>query len=215
MAFSDLAARLNGWPRRVVAVGCLLLAAVTALGARHPGRTSASGHPILVAARDLAAGSTLSAADVTVHSWPDELRPAGAISSAAAVAGRRLSGAMESGEAITEARLAGPGLATGLSPTSRAVAVEVDGGAAAALLSPGEFVDLLVNDLPPATDVSASTSSVPTAHLLAGAARILAVSPPSATDDSVGIVVAVDQTTALQIAAVAGRTVVATLRHPP
>lgn len=191
------------------AVCCLLLAVVMALGARHSSGASLPGHPVIVAARDLVAGDRLSAADVRVRTWPDQLRPAGAISSAAAVAGRRLAGAVRTGEAITETRLAGPGLAAGLSPTMRAVAVQVSGGAAA-LLRTGEFVDLLVNDPPEATGIAQ-----PAAHLLAEAAPVLAVTPTPATDDSIAVVVAVDRATALKIAAVSGRTLVATLRHPP
>jgi pilus assembly protein CpaB len=206
---SDLAARLNGWPRRVLAVCCLVLAGAAALGARHSGDTPRAGHPVLVAARDLAAGARLSAADVRVRRWPDDLRPAGAFSSGAAVAGRRLAGALRAGEAITETRLSGPGLATGLSPTTRAVPVQVTGGAAG-LLHPGEFVDLLVSDPPEAADVAS-----PAAHLLAEAVPVLAVTPTASGADSFGIVVAVDAVTALKVAAVSGRTLVATLRHPP
>jgi pilus assembly protein CpaB len=206
---SDLAARLNGWPRRVLAVCCLVLAGAAALGARHSGDTHRPGHPLLVAARDLAAGSRLSAADVRLRSWPDELRPAGAFASGAAVAGRRLAGAVRTGEAITETRLSGPGLAAGLSPTLRAVPVQVTGGAAG-LLHPGEFVDLLVSDPPEAAD-----AAPPAAHLLAEAVPVLAVTSTPGGADSFGIVVAVDPATALKLAAVSGRTLVATLRHPP
>ena len=209
MPISDLIARLNGWPRRVLAVCCLLLAGVAALGARRSGDTTRAGHAVLVAARDLAAGTRLSTADVRVRTWPDELRPAGALSSGAAVAGRRLAGALRAGEAITEARLSGPGLAAGLTPTMRAVPVQVTGGAAG-LLHPGEFVDLLVSDPPEATDVAA-----PTAHLLAEAVPVLAVTSSPGGADSFGIVVAVDAATALRVAAVSGLTLVATLRHPP
>lgn len=144
-----------------------------------------------------------------MRTWPDELRPAGAISSAARVTGRRLAGAVRTGEAITETRLAGAGLTAGLPPAVRAVAVQVSGGAAA-LLRPGEFVDLIVSDPPEATNVAP-----PAAHLLAEAAPVLAVTPAPSPDDSIAIVVAVDRVTALKIAAVSGRTLVATLRHPP
>jgi pilus assembly protein CpaB len=205
----DLAARLNGWPRRVLAVCCLLLAAATALGARHSGEVGRTGHPVLVAARTLAAGTRLSSADVRLRTWPDEVRPTGAFSSAPAVAGRRLAGAVSTGEAITETRLSGPGLTAGLSPTLQALPVQVGGGAAG-LLRPGEFVDLLVSDPPEAADGASSA-----AHVLAEAVPVLAVTPTPSGADSFGIVVAVDAATAVRIAAVSGRTLVATLRHPP
>lgn len=188
---------------------CLVLAGAAALSARHSGDARHPGHPLLVAAHDLAAGTRLSAADVRVRTWPDELRPAGAFSSAAAVAGRRLAGAVRTGEAITETRLSGPGLAAGLSPMLRAVPVQVTGGAAGLLYS-GEFVDLLVSNPPEAAGVAS-----PAAHLLAEAVPVLAVTSTPAGADSFGIVVAVDAATALKLAAVSGRTLVATLRHPP
>jgi Flp pilus assembly protein CpaB len=206
---SDLANRLNGWPRRILAVCCLLLAGVAALGAGHSGDTRRAGHPVLVAARDLAAGTRLSASDVRLRTWPDELRPAGAFSSRAAVSGRSLGGAVRAGEAVTETRLSGPGLAAGLPPTLRAVPVQVTGGTAG-LLHSGEFVDLLVSDPPEAEGVAP-----PAAHLLAEAVPVLAVTSTPAGADSFAIVVAVDASTALKLAAVSGRTLVATLRHPP
>ncbi len=209
MSIHDLAVRLNGWPRRVLALCCLLLAAAAALGARHPGDTRGTGHPLLVAARDLAAGTQLSLADVRLRTWPDELRPLGAFSSRGAVAGRRLAGAVRAGEAITETRLSGPGVAAGLSPTLRAVPVQVTGGSAG-LLHAGEFVDLLVGDPP-----EAAGSAPPAAHVLAEAVPILAVTSSRGDGDSFGVVVAVNAATALQLAAVSGRTLVATLRHPP
>jgi pilus assembly protein CpaB len=208
VSISDLAARLNGWPRRVLAVCCLLLAGAAALAARHPGATRDEGHQVIVAARDLAAGTRLSPADMRPRSWPDDLRPPGSFSSSAAVAGRRLASAVRAGEAITDTRLSGPGLAAGLSPRLRAVPVQVTGGTAG-LLHSGEFVDLLVGDPPEAVDVAR-----PVAHLLADAVPVLAVTSTSGGADSFGIVVAVDATTALKLAAVSGRTLVATLRHP-
>jgi pilus assembly protein CpaB len=209
VSITDLAARLNGWPRRVLAVCCLLLAGAAALAARHPGDTRDEGHQVIVAAHDLAAGTRLSTADVRPRTWPDDLRAPGSFSSGAAVAGRRLASAVRAGEAITETRLSGPGLAAGLSPTLRAVPVQVTGGTAG-LLHPGEFVDLLVGDPPEAVGVAP-----PVAHLLAEAVPVLAVTSTPGGADSFGIVVAVDATTALKLAAVSGRTLVATLRHPP
>jgi Flp pilus assembly protein CpaB len=190
-------------------VGCLLLAGAAALGVRHSGDTRGAGHPLLVAAHDLAAGTQLSTADVLPRIWPDELRPPGAFSSSAALAGRRLVAAVRAGEAITETRLSGPGLAAGLSPMLRAVPVQIT-SSAAGLLHPGEFVDLLVGDPP-----DAAGGASPAAHLLAEAVPVMAVTSARDGTDSFGIVVAVDAATALKLAAVSGRSLVATLRHPP
>jgi Flp pilus assembly protein CpaB len=210
---SDLTARLGGWPRRVLALLCLLLAGVTAVAA-HRAPTPRAGHPIVVAARDLPAGATLHTADVRVRSWPDELRPAGALPRSADAVGRRVGGAIRAGEAITGARLVGAGLTTGLSPQLRGVPVQIAGAGFGGFVHAGDWIDLLVGD-PPDADGPAP----PSARLLAHAVRVLAVlGPPgdAAPDaDSVGIVVAVDGATALKIAAVSGRALVATVRDPP
>jgi pilus assembly protein CpaB len=211
VSISDLAARLGGWPRRVLALACLLLAGVTALAARRtsPPRVG-PGRPIVVAARDLPAGATLRASDVRLRSWPDELRPAGALPHATDAVGRRAGGAIRAGEAITGARLVGAGLTTGLSPSLRGVPVQIAGGG---YVQAGDRIDLLVADPVDA----AGDPAPPTARLLARAVRVLAVlgsSGATAADtDSVGI--AVDDATALKLAAVSGRALVATVRDPP
>jgi Flp pilus assembly protein CpaB len=215
---TDLAAlttRLGGWPRRVLALFCLVLAAVTALGghtARHSSTAAGPEHPVVVAARDLAAGTALTSADLRLRSWPDELRPAGALTRSHDVVGRRVAGAVRAGEAFTAARLIGAGLTTGLARDLRAVPVQVS-GAGAGLVRAGDSVDLLVSD-PPDTAATAS----PAAHVLAESARVLAVATPSATDSDAGtldIVVAVDRATSLKLAAVSGRALVASVRNPP
>lgn len=213
MSLSDLAARLGGWPRRVLAAACLLLAGVTALAAHRPSSPPVGhGRPIVVAARDLPSGATLHAGDVRLRSWPDELRPAGALPRTTDAVGRRASGAIRAGEAITGARLVGAGLTTGLSPSLRGVPVQIAGGG---YVHAGDVIDLLVADPPNAGGAPAP----PTARLLARAVRVLAVlgsADGAAADvDTVGIVVAVDDATALKLAAVSGRALVATVRDPP
>ena len=217
MPITDLAAlttRLGGWPRRVLALYCLVLAAVTALGGRTARHSSTAGpeHPVVVAARDLAAGTALTSADLRLRSWPDELRPAGALTRSHDAVGRRVAGAVRAGEAFTAARLIGAGLTTGLARDLRAVPVQVS-GAGAGLVRAGDSVDLLVSD-PPDTAATAP----PVAHVLAESARVLAVAPPSTPDSDAGtldIVVAVDRATSLKLAAVSGRALVATVRNPP
>ena len=217
MPLTDLTAlttRLGGWPRRVLALGCLVLAAVTALGgrtARHP-RPASPERPVVVAARDLAAGTTLTTADLRLRSWPDELRPAGALTRSHDAVGRRVASAVRAGEAFTTARLIGAGLTTGLAPDLRAVPVQIS-GAGAGLVRAGDSVDLLVSDPP---DIAATAS--PAAHVLAEGVRVLAVATSSAPDGDASIldiVVAVDRATSLKLAAVSGRALVATVRNPP
>lgn len=202
--------RLAGWPRRVLALACLLLAGVTALAAHH-GPAPRAGRPIVVAVRDLPAGATLGAHDVRLRSWPDDLRPAGAMLRTADVVGRRAGGAIRAGEAITGARLVGAGLTSGLAPSLRGVPVQIaDGG----FLRTGDRIDLLVADPP-----DSGGPGPPTARLLARGVRVLAVlgRPDGASADtgSTGVVVAVDADTAVKIAAVSGRALVATVRNLP
>jgi pilus assembly protein CpaB len=211
VSISELAARLAGWPRRLLALCCLLLAAVAALGAHRPA-PARSGDPVVVAARDLAAGARLSAGDVRLKPWPVDLRPAGALTRIDEAVGHRVTGPVRAGEALTTTRLVGAGLTLGLPPGLRAVPVQVSG---AGLVQAGDSIDLLVADPP-----DASGAGPPVAHVLAEAARVLAVTSAPTTDPSggpasLGIVVAVDRAIALKIAAAAGRTVVATLRDPP
>ncbi len=142
-----LAAR--GWPRalllrRVVAGVLVLLAAVLAV--RPP--PQAGGEPtvpMLVAARDLAPGSSLRAGDVRVVRAPESLRPAAALTAAEQATGRVLAGAASRGEPVTRARLVGREnnrLTTG-DPDSVAVPVRLADPEVAALLAPGARVDVV------------------------------------------------------------------------
>ncbi|HEY2982604.1 MAG TPA: Flp pilus assembly protein CpaB [Jatrophihabitantaceae bacterium] len=213
MSISEFAARLSGWPRRLLALGCVLLAAVTAMGTRHEPPPAAAGS-VVVAARDLPAGAQLTGSDVRVLAWPVNLRPPGAISRPAQVIGRRLAGPIRADEALTGTRLAGADLTAGLPPELRAVPVELAGSAMPDLVRVGDRIDLLVNDQ---QDGDATPS--PSAHVLAEGVRVLAVAgrppDPGADGESTGLIVAADQQTALRIAAASGRSVLATVRKPP
>jgi len=147
VSISEIVARLSGWPRRLLALGCVLLAAVTAMGARHEPPPAAAGS-VVVAARDLPAGAQLTGSDVRVMAWPVKLRPPGAISRPAQVIGRRLAGPIRANEALTGTRLAGADLTAGLPPQLRAVPVELAGSAMPDLVRVGDRIDLLVNDQP-------------------------------------------------------------------
>src|SRR5579862_2422378 len=68
--------RLGRAPRLCLAGACLLLALLSATGAKH-GPAPAPSVAVLVAARDLPAGHTLARSDVAVGRWPPDLRPAG------------------------------------------------------------------------------------------------------------------------------------------
>ncbi len=140
-----LLARLAGWPRLLLAAVLFVTAGSVWLADARVGAGDrvSSGVSVLVAARDLAGGATVGAADVRPVPFAPERVPAGALAAARQAVGQRLSGPVRRGEPITDARLLGPGLATGLSSESVAVPVRLADGGTAALLRPGDRVDLL------------------------------------------------------------------------
>lgn len=130
---------------------------------------------VLVAAHDLPAGAVLGAADLRVVSFPINVEPVGVLARGAAVLGRVLSGALRTGEPLTDARLLGPGLLVGSPSGTVAAPVRIADGASVALLYPGAQVDIL------ATSTGASgTEPAGTVTLLATSAVVLAL--PDATD---------------------------------
>ena len=136
--------RGSGWRRtallRRTAAGLLaLLALVLALIPRE------RGSPVVVAARDLASGTALAAADLAVASWPSGLVPVGALGTAAQADGRVLVGAARAGEPLTDVRLAGPDAAGRLTgrPGDAAVPVRLPDPDIARLLAPGSRVDVV------------------------------------------------------------------------
>jgi pilus assembly protein CpaB len=213
VSISDIATRLGGWPRRVLALCCLLIAAATAVSTHRTGAARPES-PVVIAARDLPAGTRLVAADLKVRSWPDDIRPPNAVAGTGAVLGHRLAGAIRAHEALTTTRLAGADLTAGLPATLQAVPVAISGGAAQGFVHTGDSIDLLVGD--PSDAVAPRSAS---ARLVATAVRVLAVTstPDQAGsgDNALIVVVAADRATTLRIAAVSGRSLLAAVRVPP
>ncbi|ONI90652.1 hypothetical protein ALI144C_02790 [Actinosynnema sp. ALI-1.44] len=103
---------------------------------------------MLVAARDLAPGTTLSASDLKLVRAPPAVVPKAALADVSAAAGQVLTGAASAGEPITSARLLGPAntrLTTG-SPDTTAVPVRLADEGVAELLMPGARVDIVAPD---------------------------------------------------------------------
>lgn len=167
-----------------------------------------------MAGRDLPAGATLRRADVQVAAWPTGTGPPNAYLRPEQVISRQLAGAIRRGEALTSSRLVGADLTIGLPAGLRAVPVQLSDAAAMAFLHAGDWVDLLAGG-----SDAADGPGPDHATLLAEGVRVLAVQVSPATPSGDGrsseIVVAADRATALRIAAVAGRAVLATLRVPP
>src|ERR1700681_4306302 len=119
---------------------------------------------VVVAARDLPVGVTLSSKDVTVLDWCSDTLPAGAFSKPEAILGRPLLYPLVAKQPIIERDMgvegAGVGLAGKIPEGMRATAVrsnEISG--VAGFLYPGSHVDVLVTyNLPGAT--GSATGSV-------------------------------------------------------
>ncbi|HEX2284381.1 MAG TPA: SAF domain-containing protein [Mycobacterium sp.] len=126
--------------RRVAAGALVILAAVAAL---RP--DPAHEHTdIVVAARDLAPGIELTAADVRLESRTAATVPDGSQSDLAAVVGATLAGPTRRGEALTDVRLLGPRLAeSAAGPNARIVPLHLNDTALLDLIRPGDVVDVL------------------------------------------------------------------------
>jgi pilus assembly protein CpaB len=221
----QLLRRLDRWPRRLAALGCLLLAAASAVAARSSDSAPARGQPeqtrlVVVAARALGAAHPLARRDLAIAAWPRRLVPTGAHSLPSELVGRRLAGPIGAGEAVTTARLVGAGLTAGLPPGAVAAAVRTDADVAS-FIRPGDHVDVLAGpadenaplgspDEPPA----AGSQAVAVAQAVA----VLAVLPPTnaaANTDTTQVIIATDRGTALRLAALPGRQVLAVVADPP
>ena len=207
MGLSRIGSVLSGWPRRLLALSCLLIAAVSAAQAQAAKPTPVSASvDVVVATHDLSPGATIGAADVRVASWPVGLRPATAITSTKIAVGRRLVGTMGAGELITANRLIGTDMAAGLPAGMVAVPVPLVDSSAVSLLHAGDYVDLLS---PPADTTHSATVIAQGALVLAVVAR------DQTTSSSAQLVVAVDRGTELRIAQVITSPMLATLIKPP
>lgn len=153
--------------RRVVLARRRLLAALAAGSAVAAGVHAAAAPPpptvaVTTAARDLPAGTLLSASDLTTGQFAPDTVPEGP---AAAAVGRTLAAPVRAGEPITDVRLVGDGLADA-HPGLTTMPVRLPDPGAAALLEAGDRIDLL------ATDPQAGST-----HVVAAGAVVLATPP--------------------------------------
>lgn len=187
-------------------IGILLVtAAALALRPDHvhapPPVVGASEH-VVVAARDLAAGTELAAPDLRIVSMPVGIVPAGSSSRAAGLIGRIAAGAIRRGEALTDARVVGRGLTAGLGAgESAAVPVRIADPDAVALVRAGDRVDVLGTPVAPDGTQATAGETV----TVASAVRVLAVLRSRDPADGVVLVVATGDATARTLAGAAVR----------
>lgn len=176
---SDLRERLTSWRRQArravlrrrrplaaILVGVAVLAGLSAV--RGP---QAPGVEVLVAAHDLAAGTTLATGDLTRVRWPAGSVPTGAVRQAG---GRVLASPLRSGEPVTDVRLLGPALSE--DPDVVAVPVRLPDAASVGLLTVGDHLDL----------VAADPQGAAAAREVARDVAVLAVPATSEGDSSAG-----------------------------
>ena len=156
--------RAVAWRRRLLAAGLAAGSVAFAIQALAP--PPPAGTDIVVAARDLSAGTVLSAGDLQLAHRPTRDVPRGAVRSTAAATGRPVSSAVRRGEVLTDVRLVGPGALRGLAAGTVAAPVRIADAESAALLRPGDVVDLLAASAVP----DAPTGE---ARLVASAVRVL------------------------------------------
>jgi Flp pilus assembly protein CpaB len=122
-----------------VLVACAAAVALTALA-----RPAPSGVPALVATHDLAPGSALAPDDVRLASRARAQLPHGYLQAPGEAIGRVLASGARAGEVLTDVRLVGPRLVDSLAPGQVAAPLRVADASAAALVGPGDHVDVLV-----------------------------------------------------------------------
>lgn len=182
--------RAAGRRRGLLAAGLAAGAVATALPVLAP--DPAAGTAVLAAARDLAAGAAVGAEDLLVVHLPADLVPAGALLPGADVVGRLAAGSVRAREPLTDVRLVGPGLLAATGDGLVAVPVRLADPAAAALLRPGDRVDVLA--------AATGPDGPPAAAVVAAAAPVLAVPASTAAAEGALVVLAASPLQAARLA---------------
>ncbi|MEU8342091.1 Flp pilus assembly protein CpaB [Actinomadura meyerae] len=160
--------------RRPAAALLAAAAAGLALVALRPGPPPSVR--VLAAARDLPAGTTLTASDVRPVALPPSAVPSGALHRAAA--GRTLAGPMRRGEPLTDARVLDDALLDGYGPGTVATPVRVADPGAVRLVHPGDRIDVLTRPAPEASTASAERPPDAPADPRWGTAKIVVSDVP-------------------------------------
>jgi Flp pilus assembly protein CpaB len=198
------ALRFGRWPRRVLAIGCLVLAALSAVEATDGATARVT---VVIARIDLPAGIPIRVGQLSLMSWPAHLSTSRSLHHVHDAVGRVPVSAIGSGEPVTTTRLLGVDLAVGLPPDWVVATVAIADATTAHVLRPGDHVDLIRPAVP--QDVDPATGP---AVVLARNVRVLAVLSRAGPDDGVSVAVAVDDATALRLSEASGTPLLATLR---
>ncbi len=128
--------------RRPIAATLVFVAVLTGLSAFQ---TERGGSPVVVAARDVAAGEVLTAADLTTVEWVAKT-PDGSAKDVTKFAGERTASPIGEGEALTDLRILGPALLDGYSPSAVVTTIRIADGAALTGMRSGDGVAVIGTD---------------------------------------------------------------------
>lgn len=139
--------------RRLIAAALAAVAVVAGLRTVAPPAPETA--PVLAAARDLASGSVLGAADLREARVPLDSLPPRPVTDGV---GRVLAAPLDAGEVLSETRLVGPAMVD-LEPGLVPVPVRLPDAQMAALLRVGDRIDLLAADLQAGADRSGDAAA--------------------------------------------------------
>ncbi|SDY59170.1 Flp pilus assembly protein CpaB [Modestobacter sp. DSM 44400] len=164
---------------------------------------------MVVAATDLTAGAVLTGADLGLVTLPASMAPDGVVDDVGQLTGEVLAGPLRRGEPVTDVRVIGPGLWSRVPPGQVAAPVRLADLAVAALLRPGDRVDVL-----------ASPADAGAAEVVAADALVLSAPPAEATGPAAGadgglLVLAVSAETAARLAGSATSATLTVTLGPP
>jgi Flp pilus assembly protein CpaB len=177
--------------RRLIAAVLVAAATVSALRVLAPPEPDTVD--VLVAARDLPSGTRLTDDDLVARSYPVDLVPPDAATSAT---GRVLAAPVGRGEVLTDVRVVGPGLALA-QPGETILPVRLPDAGMAMLLRPGDEVDLV------ATDPGTGTSDVVARDVTVLATPTDAPEGPAGGSGGALVVVGASSTEAIDISGAA------------
>lgn len=173
--------------RRLVAAACAGIAVAASLSALRPAEPST--RPVVVAARDLASGTELSADDVELRDLPADGVAAHAYTDPGQVIGEVVGAPMRDGESLTDVRLLGSDLLSGYPEDATIATVRIADPQSLWGVEVGTYVDIVGVDIdgrgageviaPDAQVVAMPTTDSDDAAVSTGA--VLVVSVPAET----------------------------------
>ena len=126
--------------RRVISVGCAGLATLLAFSIIQPGGAPTS--PVMVAIRDLPAGTSLTEDDLKLVSVISETQWTGLSDKPDELLGRVLAHSLAANQPVTSSDLVGPHLLDGLDSNLVALSIPIGNGSTRQLLHTGDFIDV-------------------------------------------------------------------------